>query len=111
MLFYESADDKNPLWGWEAKKRARNKKKPYEPWQHQQYFKLRLSSRLTGIEIPDLPANKTVEEVIGDYLRLLVGHAVDKLKESLHGAQSVSQKDIRFCVTVPATWSQTARQS
>lgn len=58
-LFYKSAEDNDPAWGWDASAaRAKAKKPPPQSWQFQENFKLHLAQR-TDVNPPPLPPHKT----------------------------------------------------
>ena len=104
-LFYRTADDPDPLWGWSASNKAT--KKVYQPWQYQYRFKLRLAdSHKDDPNIPPLPPGKTYLHVIADYLRIMRMHIQQVISKT---GQITGAQDIKWCLTVPAQWSQKAR--
>ena len=106
-LFYQEAD-KKPLWGWPARIQAM-KAPDQTPGQHQHRFKLHLAgkheySSLTNL--PPLPDGKAEIDVIADFLHLISRFALDTINNT--GA-AVQMKNVKWCLTVPATWDQSAR--
>ncbi len=57
-----------------------------------------------------LPAGLTPQKVIADYLAFLKGFALDKLCEQW-GTGKVTAKDVVWALTVPAAWSDIAKQT
>jgi hypothetical protein len=57
----------------------------------------------------DLPSGLTAREVVSDYLRALGDFIVQHLKKR-YGRRRICKRDIQWCVTVPATWSDSARR-
>ncbi len=109
-LYYDTPDAP-PLWGWEAVVAAAQNK--YEPWQYQTRFKLRLAQPRfddaagAADEIPPLPPGKTTIQVIADYLHLISAFALEYM--SRRTPQPLTNRDIKWCLTIPAIWSMAAR--
>ena len=61
-------------------------------------------------KVPDLPAGLEIKKVIGDYLRFLKEAALEKLCEQW-GTGKVTAKDVVWALTVPAAWSESAKQT
>ena len=57
-----------------------------------------------------LPAGLTPQKVIADYLTFLGKFALAKLCEQW-GAGQVTAKDVSWALTVPAAWSERAKQT
>jgi hypothetical protein len=116
-LFYTSAGDPTPLWGWTARYQATTQ--VAEPWQHQYRFKLRLANKnmdenhAASEDIPPLPPGKTTVDVIADYLRAIATYALEPINAQAlsAGGETITFKDIKWCLTVPAQWSMAARSA
>jgi len=52
---------------------------------------------------------KTPEDLSTDYLTALVGHLMYTLEQSL-GAAILRTTPVEFCLTVPAIWSEVAKE-
>lgn len=70
-----------------------------------QYFKLALIQD----DIP-LPDNKTSLDIISDYLRLFHEHVIEQIQKT-KGFEQYKQQEYRYCLTVPAIWSDKAKAS
>jgi hypothetical protein len=108
-LFYKTPDDPDPLWGWDARY-AWAQTKNQEPWQYQHRFKLHLAKRDPSVpltDLPPLPPGKEPLDVIADYLRQISKFAMKTLKEKK--LSDFKMKDVRWCLTIPAQWTQAAR--
>ena len=57
-----------------------------------------------------LPAGLTPLRVISDYLRYLKEFTLSKLSVQW-GSERVSARDVMWAMTVPAAWSETAKQT
>ncbi|CAM6123607.1 unnamed protein product [Calypogeia fissa] len=70
-------------------------------------FKLALAASQDYGESYQLPGGLTAERVISDYLHQL-SLVIDKELQNTHGRR-IPNKEIQYCLTVPAIWSQRAK--
>lgn len=68
-------------------------------------FKLHLDES-NAVNIPPLPPGVTVLQAISDYLRELFKFSFGMMKKSLG---HVDESSLRFCLTVPAVWTEKAK--
>ncbi|KAI9336880.1 hypothetical protein BD770DRAFT_422631 [Pilaira anomala] len=72
-----------------------------------QQFKLYLDDNLEGV-VRQLPLDLTVTDIIADYLEKFFGYIkIDMTKKGFHNN---FEKQARFCLTVPAMWSDKSKQ-
>jgi hypothetical protein len=95
-LFYRSAEDKEPLWGWAARKEAISTI-DQQPWQYQTRFKLHLADEGEYALAP-LPPGKNPLDLIADYLRALSKYAFIKASGSFAHLGVLRLKDIKWYV-------------
>ena len=109
-LYYTEDAAAPPLWGWTARLAAM-REKDQKPWQHQHRFKLHLAGKKSAAtlanELPPLPEGKSPVSVIADYLRAISAFAIERISAS---GIAVTMKDIKWCLTVPASWDLPAKQ-
>jgi hypothetical protein len=112
-LFYETAGDANPHWGWKARLRAMDpviaKTAKAQSWQYQFRFKLRLAGHTEHNDpnMPPLPEGCTSEDVIATYLRQMSAFALENFSKGIMGG--IKMSEVKWCLTVPAQWSQPLR--
>eukprot|EP00873_Tetraselmis_striata_P046416 jgi/Tetstr1/466680/TSEL_011168.t1 len=101
-------------YGWEAvlqyKQRlldgrlAKNNGGPYKHPGHMiEKIKLHLSPNAQKTSNPALPLNLNAKTIIADYLRELGQRAIAKIQENI--GTFIQEKDIQWCITVPAIWN------
>ncbi|KAL1933554.1 hypothetical protein VTP01DRAFT_7644 [Rhizomucor pusillus] len=71
-------------------------------------YKLYLDENIAK-ELPPLPNGLTIVDAIADYLRVFHDHVVGELKKGF--AKHYSQEQFRYCLTVPAMWSEKAKNT
>ncbi|KAG1053115.1 hypothetical protein G6F46_003398 [Rhizopus delemar] len=69
-------------------------------------YKLYLDENIAK-DLPPLPNGLTIVEAISDYLRAFYDHVMIELKKGF--AKNYSQHQFRYCLTVPAMWSDKAK--
>ncbi|KAG0744279.1 hypothetical protein G6F26_008182 [Rhizopus arrhizus] len=69
-------------------------------------YKLYLDENIAK-DLPPLPNGLTIVEAISDYIRAFHEHVVTELKKGF--AKNYSQHQYRYCLTVPAMWSDKAK--
>ena len=112
MLFYSNrldangnAADRAPRTGWLAQHEARTSNAITHAWQVQTRFKLRLACSQDP-NIPPLPPGMSHIDVISDYLKAM---RVQVTKRIHDGQPELDPRFFKWCITVPAQWSQRAR--
>jgi hypothetical protein len=98
-----------PLYGWGAFKTVRDLSAPAPEGSYQYRFKLRLAwqRERNDFNIPNLPPGKSTQDVITDYMQALSSSALTQISQKIPGG--VVMRDIKWCITVPANWGQSAR--
>lgn len=103
VLMYKK-DSQQPLaWGDAARFHAN---RPHLEDHLLENFKLYLDEA-TCATLPPLPNGLTTLQVITDYLRLLHTTICEKMQQGF--AQNYTARQFRYCLTVPATWSDQAK--
>ncbi|KAG1146232.1 hypothetical protein G6F37_011918 [Rhizopus arrhizus] len=69
-------------------------------------YKLYLDENIAK-DLPPLPNGLTIVEAISDYLRAFYDHVMVELKKGF--AKNYSHHQFRYCLTVPAMWSDKAK--
>ncbi|KAG1191773.1 hypothetical protein G6F35_013740 [Rhizopus arrhizus] len=69
-------------------------------------YKLYLDENIAK-DLPPLPNGLTIVEAISDYLRAFYDHVMIELKKGF--AKNYSHHQFRYCLTVPAMWSDKAK--
>lgn len=69
-------------------------------------YKLYLDENIAK-DLPPLPNGLTIVDAIADYLNAFHGHVVSELKKGF--AKNYGQHQFRYCLTVPAMWSDRAK--
>lgn len=70
-------------------------------------FKLLLSGDPKSEHIPNLPQGVTVVQAISDYLKAIFNFTLGSMSDTL--GKEVDQSKLRFCLTVPAVWTEKAK--
>ncbi|RUP46438.1 hypothetical protein BC936DRAFT_146954 [Jimgerdemannia flammicorona] len=68
-------------------------------------FKLYLDEKVMRSSLPPLPPGKTSVHLIADYLREMHKYVLTKIPNS------ISRDQIRYCLTIPASWSPDAKRA
>ncbi|KAI8377729.1 uncharacterized protein BYT42DRAFT_571382 [Radiomyces spectabilis] len=71
-------------------------------------YKLYLDENIAK-DLPPLPNGLTIVDAIADYLRALHEHVVNELKKGF--ARNYGQHQFRYCLTIPAMWSDRAKST
>ncbi|CAO0800195.1 unnamed protein product [Mucor circinelloides] len=71
-------------------------------------YKLYLDENIAK-DLPPLPNGLTIVEAISDYLRAFHEHVVTELRKGF--AKNYGQHQFRYCLTVPAMWSDKAKST
>ncbi|GAA5810232.1 hypothetical protein MFLAVUS_011021 [Mucor flavus] len=71
-------------------------------------YKLYLDENIAK-DLPPLPNGLTIVEAIADYLKAFHEHVVGELKKGF--ARNYGQHQFRYCLTVPAMWSDRAKNT
>ncbi|KAI7877639.1 actin-like ATPase domain-containing protein [Lichtheimia hyalospora FSU 10163] len=71
-------------------------------------YKLYLDENIAK-DLPPLPNGLTIVDAIADYLRAFHDHVVNELKKGF--ARNYGQHQFRYCLTVPAMWSDKAKST
>ncbi|CAM0137413.1 hypothetical protein VKS41_003227 [Umbelopsis sp. WA50703] len=69
-------------------------------------YKLYLDENIAK-DLPPLPNGLTIVDAIADYINAFHGHVVSELKKGF--AKNYGQHQFRYCLTVPAMWSDRAK--
>ncbi|KAI7890489.1 uncharacterized protein EV154DRAFT_511148 [Mucor mucedo] len=103
ICLYNRDDNKLIQWG----RSAKAGKSKYPNITILQQFKLYLDDNLEGV-VRQLPLNLTATDIIADYLSKFFGYVkIDMAKKGFHNN---FEKQARFCLTVPAMWSDKSKQ-
>ncbi|KAI8875168.1 hypothetical protein K501DRAFT_180167, partial [Backusella circina FSU 941] len=88
-------------WGYQTTKtdKLRGHKKVYK-------FKLHLNNEK---DLPELPEGVSPLKAISDYLHLLHAHSMTILNRT--GSTIFQEEDVRYCLTVPAMWTDQAKSA
>ncbi|KAF1796509.1 hypothetical protein FB192DRAFT_1431227 [Mucor lusitanicus] len=103
ICLYNRDDNKLIQWG----RSAKAGKSKYPNITILQQFKLYLDDNLEGV-VRQLPLDLTATDIISDYLEKFFAYVkVDMTKKGFH---QNFEKQARFCLTVPAMWSDKSKQ-
>ncbi|KAK4516870.1 Eukaryotic translation initiation factor 6 [Mucor velutinosus] len=103
LQLYNRDDNKLIQWG----RSAKAGKSKYPNITILQQFKLYLDDNLEGV-VRQLPLDLTATDIIADYLEKFFAYVkVDMTKKGFH---QNFEKQARFCLTVPAMWSDKSKQ-
>ncbi|CAO3608977.1 unnamed protein product [Cunninghamella blakesleeana] len=103
VMLYKSDSQEVLAWGDGARHQA---ERPNLQDHLLERFKLYLDE-LTSPDLPDLPNGLIPIQVISDYLRLLHEYICEQMKRGF--AQNYDKHQFRYCLTVPAMWSDKAK--
>lgn len=80
-----------------------------DPITHLSLFKLYLDeSSSRTVDLPPLPEGLTIIKVLADYLSKIYEHVISEMRHTL-GEYLVKKEHMRFCITVPAVWTEKAK--
>ncbi|CDH58515.1 actin-like atpase domain-containing protein [Lichtheimia corymbifera JMRC:FSU:9682] len=100
VALYPHGSSKMTAWGQEARKMAARRGNDILLSR----FKLHLDENL---DLPPLPNGLTALDTISDYLEAFHAHICNELQRSF--ASNYDQSKFRYCLTVPAMWSDQAK--
>ncbi|KAL1927813.1 hypothetical protein VTP01DRAFT_3634 [Rhizomucor pusillus] len=106
MSLYNRVDKTLAMWG-NAARLEKNKTPPSGDYLFLQQYKLYLDDRLDGVFQP-IPGGFNPISVIADYLREFHAHILNEMKRGF--AQQFEGR-YRYCLTVPAMWSDRSKQA
>ncbi|KAJ3184246.1 hypothetical protein HDU87_005093 [Geranomyces variabilis] len=106
-LWYDIQAKKTESWGYTAVANAMECTDAQSPCQLLQLFKLCVepSCQDHGVRMPE---GVDPLDIVSEYLKELFTTLLHKLQERF--GQSLQAEDIHYCLTVPAIWSETAKQ-